>query len=169
MGFKKVAQEISKIKNGASSVAFSSDGKWVASAGNVIRIWKADSAEDVIQIPLDPTDQSVYSLAFSPDNKWLVAGIGMTERVWEISTGKEISRIEFSNIVHSVDFSPDGKWIASGSYDNTARIRLWRPEDLIAEVCKQLTRNLTQEEWKQYIGDEPYRPTCPNLPLESTP
>ncbi len=26
------------------------------------------------------------------------------------------------------------------------------------------SRNLTQEEWRQYLGDEPYRKTCPNLP-----
>ena len=24
-------------------------------------------------------------------------------------------------------------------------------------------RNLTKEEWRQYLGDEPYRATCPNL------
>jgi len=42
---------------------------------------------------------------------------------------------------------------------------LWRPEDLIAEACARLTCNLTREEWRQYIGDEPYRPTCPELPV----
>jgi len=46
-----------------------------------------------------------------------------------------------------------------------ARVWLWRPEDLIAEACARLPRNLTREEWQQYIGDEPYRPTCPNLPV----
>jgi hypothetical protein len=38
------------------------------------------------------------------------------------------------------------------------------PEDLIAEACARLTRNLTQEEWERYLGDEPYRKTCPDLP-----
>ena len=54
---------------------------------------------------------------------------------------------------------------ASGSYDGTARVWLWRPEDLIAEACARLPRNLTLEEWQRYIGDEPYRPTCPDLPM----
>jgi hypothetical protein len=37
---------------------------------------------------------------------------------------------------------------------------------LIAEACSRLTRNLTLEEWRQHIGgDEPYRPTCPDLPV----
>ena len=27
-----------------------------------------------------------------------------------------------------------------------------------------LTRNLTRQEWVHYLGDEPYRKTCRNLP-----
>jgi hypothetical protein len=46
----------------------------------------------------------------------------------------------------------------------TARIWLWRYEDLIAEAQNRLTRNLTPDEWSQYIGDEPYRKTFPDLP-----
>jgi hypothetical protein len=38
---------------------------------------------------------------------------------------------------------------------------LWRAEDLIAEACARLDRNLTDAEWRQYLSDEPYRKTCP--------
>ena len=77
-----------------------------------------------------------------------------------------------------VKFSADGKWLATlteGSSlvtvvsshpevpNSVARVWLWRPEDLIASACARLTRNLTLEEWRNYIGDEPYRPTCPDL------
>lgn len=65
--------------------------------------------------------------------------------------------------VEAVAFSPDGKWVATAS-GRTARVWLRRSEDLIAEACARLTRNLTLEEWRQYVGDEPYRKTCPNLP-----
>jgi len=41
---------------------------------------------------------------------------------------------------------------------------LWKTDDLQAETCKRLTRNLTEDEWRQYLGDEPYRKTCQNLP-----
>jgi hypothetical protein len=35
---------------------------------------------------------------------------------------------------------------------------------LIDEACSRLSRNLTRWEWRLYLGDEPYRKTCPNLP-----
>jgi WD40 repeat protein len=63
-----------------------------------------------------------------------------------------------------VAFSPDGELLPIASYDHTARLWGWRPENLIAETCRRLPRNLTSEEWRKYLGDEPFRPTCPNLP-----
>jgi hypothetical protein len=45
----------------------------------------------------------------------------------------------------------------------TVRVWNWR-QDLIDLACSRLTRNLTKEEWKQYLPDEVYRKTCPNLP-----
>jgi len=40
---------------------------------------------------------------------------------------------------------------------------LVRPEDLIADACSRLNQNLTPQQWRQYLGDEPYRKTCPSL------
>jgi len=67
--------------------------------------------------------------------------------------------------VRNVAFSPDGQWVLSGSNDGTARVWWWQPEDMIHLACERLTRNLTREEWAQYLGNEPYRATCPNLPI----
>jgi hypothetical protein len=45
------------------------------------------------------------------------------------------------------------------------RLWHWRLDDLMAAACARLSRNLTLEEWREHLGDEPYRPTCPELPL----
>jgi len=47
------------------------------------------------------------------------------------------------------------------------RVWLWCPDDLIAKACSRVTRNLTHNEWQQYIGDVlPYQAVCENLPIE---
>jgi AcrR family transcriptional regulator len=41
-------------------------------------------------------------------------------------------------------------------------------EDLLAAACTRAIRNLTWQEWQQYLPGEPYRRTCPDLPDHSS-
>jgi WD40 repeat protein len=67
----------------------------------------------------------VYSIAFSPDGKYLASGSwDMTVKLWSIEMQKEVTMLQgHSNYVWSVAFSPDGKYLASCSLDNT--VKLW--------------------------------------------
>jgi hypothetical protein len=47
------------------------------------------------------------------------------------------------------------------------RLGSWHFENLINEACSRLPRNFTKEEWQDYMGDESYQLTCPNLPGDS--
>ena len=68
--------------------------------------------------------------------------------------------------VSSVAFSPDGKTLTSGSWDTTIRLWIAQTETLADLVCKKIRRNLTQDEWRQFVGtDIPYEGTCQNLPI----
>ena len=114
-------------------------------------------------------DATINSVSFSPDGKYVVSGSAdETARVWEATSGKEVARMINNSQVSPVAFSPDGKYVVLGSGDGIVRVWLWRPNDLIADACSRVTRNLTRAEWKQYIGDALlYQAVCPNLPIES--
>jgi hypothetical protein len=76
-------------------------------------------------------------------------------------TRQEIERW-MNHYTTQLAFSPDGKYLLSGQ-GTIASVRRWGPAAIIGEACDRLDRNLnTEEEWRQYLGDEPYAKTCPN-------
>jgi hypothetical protein len=109
----------------------------------------------------------VNSVAFSPDSSILASGSwDNTIVLWDVKTRKAIGEFLTGHRgeVNSVSFSPDGSILASGSRDQT--VVLWDTdiESWKTHACRIANRNLTKEEWKLYLGQEPYRKTCPSLP-----
>ena len=145
------------------AVAFSPDGRYLATGSEdwTTRVVETTTGKELIRVAHEDV---VYTLAFSPHGRYLATGSGdRTARVVETTTGKELIRLLHHGIVGTVAFSPDARVLYTLTVkDNvaTSRRHLLRAEDLIAATCARLTRNLTPEEWKQYLGDAPYRKTC---------
>ena len=157
-----------------TSLAFSPDGKMLASGSDdtTVNLWN-------VSRPLSPAQLNVLagkgslvkSVIFSPDGKTLAVGDWSRITLWDVTDPRlpiQPNATLSGHTAHiwSVAFSPDGKLLASGGEDKT--IILWDvvPESWQMKLCASVRRNLTQEEWKRFMGDIPYRKTCKQWPLE---
>ena len=111
-----------------TSVAFSPDGKILASGGwgGTIKLWDVESG--ALLKTLKSHSKPVSSVSFSPDGKILASGSGdKTIKLWDVKSGTLLKTLEgHFDSVSSVSFSPDGRILASGSGDDT--IKLWDVE-----------------------------------------
>ncbi|MFI0368216.1 WD40 repeat domain-containing serine/threonine protein kinase [Actinomadura sp. 1N219] len=109
-----------------NSVAFSPDGKTLASGGKdgTVRLWDV-AAERPVAVLDDHPDQ-VEAVAYSPDGKLLAAaGMGSTVQLWDTATRRGAGALKRDAFqILSLAFSPDGRILAAGGEVN-ATVELW--------------------------------------------
>jgi WD40 repeat protein len=111
----------------------------------------------------------VISVAFSPDGQILASSGGQDDKtiiLWDVTTHQPLGPplTGHTDEVADVAFSPDGQTLASASEDKTVILWDMSLASWQARACRIANRNLSQDEWQQFFGDEPYHKTCPELP-----
>ena len=158
-----------------SSVVFSPDGMFIITAGNAgnITIWDQGGQRVNTRLRFEG---DVDGLLFSNDGKRLAAiGNSRVARVWDYHDGRfeESFWMIQDGIVNDLAFGGGNLSVTAGA-DNT--IRVWELGATVTadlqqyEPCSRLTRNLTFEEWNQYLAADlgAYRPTCSLIAMGKT-
>jgi WD40 repeat protein len=118
---------------GAHSVAFSPDGKILASVGGdgSIKLWNVSTGKNITSEPY--SGRTIHAVAFSSDGKILAsAGDDEIIQLWAVaSTDGSITLKKGATLkghsegINAIVFSPDGKTLASGAGGESGEIKLW--------------------------------------------
>ncbi|MYB94516.1 hypothetical protein F4054_21690 [Candidatus Poribacteria bacterium] len=134
-------QQISSLEIPVSEVAISPTGHQLATAGAHVQLWDIRNPKEITEIETLPHDESksdhdtVWSVDFSPDGKWLAYGDenGKLE-IWDVQHQKLARSVKAdADDIRSVRFSADGDFLANIGFHNHTIWRLpeWQPHGKI--------------------------------------
>jgi WD40 repeat protein len=153
---------------GYVSVAFSPGGLLATGVwSGIVQLWDPSSGREVGK-PTPVAPAPVSSISFNPSGSTFattggsdgLAKLWTTETLQPVGSALAGARGTWSHAA----YTPDGHRLVVVYDDGTGSV--W-PTSVGAwerRACAVAGRNLTQAEWRQYVGGSAYRATCPGQP-----
>jgi WD40 repeat protein len=119
------APEAARNEPGVKTIAYSADGRWLATGGRdgIVRLWDADTAKE--RVMLVGHKSYINAVVFSSDGKWLAsAGDDDSVRIWDVTLAKTIQTLDLSCPVR-LALSGDGKRLAARSGSRFRETWIW--------------------------------------------
>ncbi|SCG64255.1 trypsin-like peptidase domain-containing protein [Micromonospora humi] len=148
------------------SVSFSPDGQTLVSASDdaTLRQWDVATGRSTTTLSL-PDGGFFITAQFSPDGRTLAVGrANAPPQLWDVASGLPYATLTgYLMSADVVAFSPDGRRLAVGGGDTVWLGAVESPDPTRArdKLCRDLRRDLTDEEWSTYLPGVERRPACP--------
>ncbi|MFC2106186.1 WD40 repeat domain-containing protein [Candidatus Bipolaricaulota bacterium] len=109
-------------------VEFSPQGTYLGTVGEsrMIRLWDVDTWDELDSI--EGHTDTVFALAFSPAEDWIVTGAGGSDpsiRAWNLATGAELQNDLYEGTVSDIEYSPRSSDRHVSIAGSQRMIRLW--------------------------------------------
>ncbi len=131
-----------------NAVAWSPDGKRVASVGDDKLVMISDSTNGKTLLTYTGHKARVNAVAWSPNGKFIASGSSdKTVQVWEATTGKLVRTYKgHRGAVNAVDWAKDSTLVASGSDDRTVHAWSARTGNVLL-FYREHTNSVTSVAW----------------------
>jgi WD40 repeat protein len=113
---------------GIVSVAYSTDGKTIATGGadGTVRLWDAANGAEGKVFNAGPGQVRVTGVAFVPGTTWIAASLSKSAggeiRVWDVRTLQTVREIKFDGCVNALAVHPEGKHVAAACDDGLVKV-----------------------------------------------
>jgi WD40 repeat protein len=131
----KTGKRVARLAERAGAlvaVSISADGKevLVATGTGEVQVWNLGTHERTKRIPPPDLGPQVEVVTVSAGPRLAAAATGRTVRVWDLTNGKLLARVEHPKRyeVRSISIAPDGKSVLTGATDPIAdrtEVALW--------------------------------------------
>jgi WD40 repeat protein len=156
-----------RIDETAQVMALSPDGALLAIAYyQRLSLWDLESSRPV-QADLTGHSGSISAIAFDPAGELMAtAGSGGDILLWDLGSGQALGRLRGpGGRIYDLAYSHDGEKLLAAGEDG---ILLWEvsPTAWTRLACRVANRDLTEQEWRSFLPDEPYTRICSRPPAD---